>query len=198
MGFYKEVYNNSRAGLVVSFQGNTNTENYFSGDSIQDAIEYFNMYIKNNTLYIKTEEQQALDTMNVASEAEATELRTKLNELLPLLNDEQAIENTILFPNWDVGKSYQVNDRVRYQYILYKVLQAHTSQEDWAPDRAPSLFARILTNEDNTPAEWTQPDSTNAYMIGDRVLFNGQIYESIIDNNVWSPETYPAGWTLIE
>ena len=45
--------------------------------------------------------------------------------------------------------------------------------------------------------EWGQPDSTNAYSIGDKVLFEGATYESLIDNNVWSPADYPAGWNLI-
>ena len=39
-----------------------------------------------------------------------------------------------------------------------------------------------------------QPDSTNPYKKGDRVRFNGKVYESLIDNNVWSPSAYPAGW----
>lgn len=35
-------------------------------------------------------------------------------------------------------------------------------------------------------------------MIGDKVKFNGKIYESVIDNNVWSPEAYPQGWKEVE
>ena len=69
---------------------------------------------------------------------------------------------------------------------------------DWNPEASPSLFARVLTGE--TPKDirdWEQPDSTNPYMTGDRVRFEGQIYESVIDNNIWSPVAYPAGWTLI-
>ena len=91
---------------------------------------------------------------------------------------------------------------MRYENILYKVLQDHTSQETWTPSTASSLWSRILTSEPNdegevTPLEWVQPDSTNAYMMGDRVIFEGHIYESLIDNNVWSPSAYPAGWSLV-
>jgi hypothetical protein len=42
--------------------------------------------------------------------------------------------------------------------------------------------------------EWVQPTADNPYMTGDKVRFNGEIYESIIDNNVWSPADYPQGW----
>jgi hypothetical protein len=34
-------------------------------------------------------------------------------------------------------------------------------------------------------------------MHGDRVMFEGEVYESAIDNNIWSPAAYPAGWTKI-
>jgi len=29
------------------------------------------------------------------------------------------------------------------------------------------------------------------------VSYNGKIYESTINGNVWSPEAYPAGWKLV-
>ena len=113
--------------------------------------------------------------------------------------DEQALDSKILFPNWHDNTAYAVNDRVRYGGRLYKVLQAHTSQSDWTPTRAPSLFAQILTGEETgEPQEWQQPDSTNAYMYGDRVIYDNKIYESTIDFNVWAPDYYPQGWTLIE
>ena len=33
-----------------------------------------------------------------------------------------------------------------------------------------------------------------SYYEGDKVKFEGKVYESLIDNNVWSPADYPAGW----
>ena len=100
-----------------------------------------------------------------------------------------------VFPTWDGnGKEYKKDDRVQYNSVLYKVLQGHTSQSTWTPTDAPSLFAKVLTSTDGEPQEWEQPDSTNAYMKGDKVIFNGKVYESLVDNNVWSPEAYPDGW----
>ena len=46
--------------------------------------------------------------------------------------------------------------------------------------------------------EWEQPDSTNAYKKGDKVRFEGKVYKSLIDKNVWSPSAYPAGWQQIK
>lgn len=126
--------------------------------------------------------------------------RAKIEENATAMDDESAADFPALFPQWNPeGYSYTPGDRVRYNDTLYKVLQSHTSQPDWNPANAPSLFAEILPGQGGTPiGEWTQPDSTNPYMTGDRVIFNGVIYESTIDGNVWSPADYPAGWRAVE
>lgn len=77
---------------------------------------------------------------------------------------------------------------------LYLCLQAHTSQADWTPDSAVSLFKAVGITEEGYP-EWTQPvGASDAYMKDDIVSFEGTLYISLIDNNVWSPTAYPAGW----
>ena len=114
------------------------------------------------------------------------------------ISDEVAEKIPEVFPIWDSnGKQYKVGDRVQYNDVLYKVLQDHTSQTTWTPSDAPSLFAKVLTSTTGEPQEWQQPDSTNGYKTGDRVIYNGKVYESTIDNNVWSPVDYPAGWKEI-
>lgn len=130
----------------------------------------------------------------------ARQLRAVIEGLAVNLDDTAAIESPELFPNWKVDTQYAVGDRVRYEGVLYKVLQAHTSQAEWTPDVAVSLFAKVLNPEGEIPV-WEQPDSTNAYMTGDKVHYptiEDPIYESTIDNNVWSPEAYPQGWQLVE
>lgn len=115
------------------------------------------------------------------------------------LSDAQALQVPMLFDEFDGnGVAYEVGKRVLYNDILYKVIQAHTSQAEWTPVAAPSLFAKVINETiDGSIPEFEQPDSTNPYMKGDRVLFNGKVYESLIDNNVYSPEAYPAGWKEI-
>ena len=142
-----------------------------------------------------TEEEQIIEQTNKAMEL----LNINFNGLLPNLSDEQALQVPLMFPKWQAGKEYAVGDRVLYLGVLYKVLQAHTSQAGWEPDIAPSLFAKnlIVKDEDGEQVdipEWVQPDSTNPYMTGDKVMFEGKVYQSLIDNNVWSPSAYPQGW----
>ena len=127
----------------------------------------------------------------------AQKLRPYIEKAALSLSDEDALEASNLFPNWEEAFIYSKDDRVRYEGILYKCLQAHTSQAAWTPVAAPSLWAKVLIPDENVIPEWEQPDSTNAYQVGDKVMFNGVIYESVIANNIWSPAAYPAGWNSI-
>lgn len=127
----------------------------------------------------------------------AKKLRPYIEKAAIALDDEDAIEATLLFPLWDVNINYEIGDRVRYNSILYRCLQSHTSLSNWNPVDAPSLWAKVLIPSPDIIPEWEQPDSTNPYQIGDKVRYKGHIYESIIANNIWSPEAYPGGWKLI-
>lgn len=128
----------------------------------------------------------------------ARKLRPYIEKAAISLSDEDALEAVNLFPTWreDAG-IYEKDIRVLYDGILYKCLQTHTAQAGWTPNAAPSLWAKVLIPDENVIPEWEQPDSTNPYMIGDKVMFEGQVYESVINNNIWSPSAYPAGWKEI-
>ena len=129
----------------------------------------------------------------------ARQLRKRIEKDAAAMDDKDALDYIELFPAWSgEGVEYNVGDRVRYEGVLYKVLQVHTSQPDWTPDYAVSLFARVLNPDPEVIPDWVQPDSTNPYMKGDKVRFEGKIYESLIDGNVWSPAAYPGGWKEVE
>lgn len=114
-------------------------------------------------------------------------------------DDEEAFYLRVLYKEFDkqIGRQLEVGEYIQYKEELYKVLQEHTVQEQWTPDASPSLFAKVIVGIDEI-LEWVQPDSTNAYMNGDKVLYEGKTYVSIIDNNVWSPAAYPQGWEEIQ
>lgn len=114
-----------------------------------------------------------------------------LDEVLPILTDEQAEQVIDAFPLWQVGKAYEVGVRVRYNSLLYKCVQAHTSQADWTPDVAVSLWVRV--GEPGEVPEWVQPTGAHdAYSKGDHVMHNGEEWVSTIDANVYEPGVY--GW----
>lgn len=110
-----------------------------------------------------------------------------VSSLRDVITDEQAVTMAALYPDWKVDYSYTVGTRILYKNNLYKILQNHISQSDWTPEVATSLYAKILTSDNGAVLPWEQPDSTNGYMIGDKVLYNNKTWESLIDNNVWEP-----------
>ena len=127
------------------------------------------------------------------TKSEAKAFISALVTLRESATDEQALAAPALYPTWRSGVYYAAGIRVLYNGILYKVLTAHTSQDDWTPDAAPSLFAKVLIPDETVIPEWEQPDSTNPYSAGDKVTHNGKTWVSDIDNNVWEPGVY--GWT---
>lgn len=194
MGFIKEVYSDNRAGLVVAFGRGETSSSYFNGDSVEEAMKHFNMYLKGTEMYVKTEDEQAINELGIKAE-DAVEFRNTIDEIIITLSDEQAIAAPVLFPIWQANINYKVGDRIRYEGKLYKVIQEHTSQIGWQPIVAASLFAALLVDEENNNIlAWIQPDSTNGYMMNDKVIHNEKFWVSTSDNNVWEPETVGAPW----
>lgn len=134
----------------------------------------------------------------------ALEMRKALQMFVGTLDIETQLDKVLaipsVFPAYEVGKVYQTKEVFQYGVNsvgdpqLYQVLQDHTSAEQWTPDTATSLYKKVGVTEDGYP-EWVQPlGATDAYNTGDIVSYNGKLYRSTIDSNVWSPDTYTAGW----
>ena len=147
--------------------------------------EKYNNYIK---------EENRKEQIEIASE----ELEVLAKEqLLPVLTDTQAYTFRYLYPEFEIDKAYEVGERVIYDYKFYKVIMAHTSQADWTPDVAVSLFVEISDPSVEYP-EFKKPiNAETAYMKGDKITFEGNKYISTMDNNVYSPVEYPQGWELV-
>lgn len=111
----------------------------------------------------------------------------------PSLSADVAAKSAALFAAWDGdGHAYAEGERVSFEGELYACIQAHSSQSDWSPTAAPSLWAGVLeSGTADTPTEevpeWEQPDSTNPYPLGARVKHGGKVWESLVANNVWEP-----------
>lgn len=132
----------------------------------------------------------------------AEQFRKALQLFAQTLESEQAMEVVTVFDKYQVGKTYSAGEYLTYGVNevgdpqLYKVVQGHTSQEDWTPDTTPALYEPIGLNESGYPI-WSQPSGAHdAYNIGDIVDYNGTLYKSLIDGNVYSPDAYPAGWEV--
>ena len=123
----------------------------------------------------------------------ARRLRPLIEKAAQSLEDGEALEAVELYPKWHGnGRHCVAGERLQHAGVLYTVLQTHESQASWSPDVSPSLFARVLIPDPSVIPDWTQPDSTNPYMKGDKVRHAGKNWESDVDNNVWEPGVY--GW----
>ena len=138
--------------------------------------------------------------MTVIEQAEA--IREAMDVAGAMLDEEMALECVRLYRSWEIGKTYQVGEYLTYGQNgvgdpqLYKVNIAHKSQSDRPPGTTPNLFSPIGLDDSGYPV-WSQPTGAHdAYNTGDIVNYNGTLYKSTIDGNVWSPESYPDGWEL--
>jgi hypothetical protein len=116
------------------------------------------------------------------------------------LGEEQAMEVATMYDPWCADKAYTGGEYITYgtnavgDPQLYKVVKNHTSQADWTPDVERSLYTPIGLDDSGYPV-WSQPTGAHdAYNTGDIVDYNGKLYESTIDGNVYAPDAYPAGW----
>jgi hypothetical protein len=133
----------------------------------------------------------------------AEQLRRVLELYAQTLPEDKALEVSAVFPPYAIGRSYTVGEMFTYgvngvgDAQLYKVVQDHVSSEEWAPDTVPSLYTPIGLADNGYPI-WSQPTGAHdAYNIGDIVEYNGTLYKSLINGNVYSPEAYPAGWEVV-
>lgn len=134
----------------------------------------------------------------------AEQFRRALQMFAASLSEEMAMEVSTVYDGWVADKAYTAGQYVTYgkngvgDPQLYKVVQNHTSQIDWLPDMTRSLYTPIGLDDSGYPV-WSAPTGAHdAYNAGDIVNYNGTLYKSLIDGNVYSPEAYPAGWELYE
>lgn len=162
----------------------------------------------------ETDRRAALPAVEQAQADIVTELQDagKL-EKPEVATEEQAKEDAAKVPEWqDPGTRhdlmYHYGDVVRFEGKL--VRSTHQGLNSWAPgtlgfdgriweiieeaaEEQPET-SETSTEQPAAPAFKQPSGSHDAYKQGDRVTYNGAVYESTIPNNVWSPSDYPQGW----
>lgn len=107
--------------------------------------------------------------------------------------DAQALQVKAIYPEWHVGVDYRVDQIARYDMDIYRCVSNHLSQADWTPDASPSLWSKIVIDEETGYEVWLQPTGMHdAYNVGDVVMYNDEMWVSIVNNNTWEPGVY--GW----
>lgn len=129
----------------------------------------------------------------------AAQLRRALQMFADTLTDERAMEVATLYPVWEPDTKYEAKQVLSYGLTvtgepqLYRVVQGHTSQADWTPDKTPALYTAFAM-EGDYPI-WKQPTGAHdAYNVGDIVSHNGQLFKSLINGNTTEPGSDPRWW----
>lgn len=160
-------------------------------------------YVNGEYVVMSAEEIAAMDAEQAEAEAyertrpltaeEVTAMLIKQQINTITVDDQTALRMVEFYPEWESGQAYSTGFKVQRGGKLWRCLQAHTAQGGWEPENAPSLWAKVLIPDPDVIPEWEQPDSTNPYSAGDKVMHNGKTWVSDVDNNVWEPGVY--GWT---
>ena len=126
---------------------------------------------------------------------QAQAIRAGMQALARTAPDEVLLAQPMaMYDEWSAESVEYVSGDIRqYNGLLYRCVQAHTSQATWTPEAAASLWTRIADPAQEWP-EWIQPTGAhNAYAQGAKVSHNGKHWISDVDANVWEPGVY--GWT---
>ena len=102
-----------------------------------------------------------------AEEVTALLIKQQINTLS--VDDATAVRMVAFYPEWEKGKQYTIGYKMQYLGKLYKVIQAHTSQETWTPDITASLYTRIDEVHDGTKYDPIPYE-------GNMSLYNGKYY----------------------
>lgn len=94
---------------------------------------------------------------------------------------------------WTAGRRVSPGDVVSRDGSIYVCIQGHVPQPDWTPAATPALWRLVRAPGDGTIPAWRQPlGAHDAYTKGARVTYDGHVWQSFIDANVWVPGIY--GW----
>ena len=184
--------------FVVSLKGDLREED---DDIVQDKAF--------NALFKEFNPSKAIEELEerVKAQEEASDTIIKTFILSKDLTEEQKGNIMGQYPEWEADRNYSAGDRVKRNGVVYEVIQAHRSQADWQPESTNALYKQYfnlaIKNEDGTEteviADFKQPTGAHdSYKKGNKVRFNGELYESTLETNAYSPSDYPQGWKKLE
>lgn len=92
------------------------------------------------------------------------------------VDDKTALRMRHLYPEWAVGSEYTVGIKVQRNGKLWRVVQAHTSQDGWEPENVPALWEQINETHSGTDADPIPYDGNMALIAGLHYYQDGKLY----------------------
>jgi len=163
---------------------------------LEDYIENGNINPENEKFKIIFLERENEELKSkVEANLTATRKMVRVDDLTP----EELVELVDLYDGYKVDYAYSIGDVFKLDGKLYKIIQAHTSQSDWIPKELPALYLELMP--ENVIPIWVQPTgATDAPNTGDKRIYEGKVYESLIDANTTVPggdEPYNRYWVVV-
>ena len=129
-------------------------------------------------------------TLNAAAAAASITIKAQLDTI----GDDAVAEVAALFPDWTPGVAVAPGDVLAWDGTLVEVIQGHTTQADWTPDRVPALFKVHRTPE---MTAWVAGITVAA---GERFTFGGATWECVQAHTTqkgWEPDRVPSLWRKV-
>ncbi len=129
-------------------------------------------------------------TLNAATAAARISIKGQLDSI----GDDAVAEVAALFPDWTPGAKVKPGDVLAWDGTLVEVIQGHTTQADWTPDKVPALFKVHRTPE---MTAWVAGITVAA---GERFTFGGATWECVQAHTTqkgWEPDKVPALWKKV-
>lgn len=127
----------------------------------------------------------------------AKKLRPIVEQAAASLDDKTASEAPLLFPCLKQdGSLVRAGTRINHNGEIKKAAVDLWDTVDNSPDNAPTLW-ETLDYKDGYRIIPETITVTGAFAKGERGWWNGKLYESIAENNVYTPEQYARNWTEV-
>ena len=134
--------------------------------------------------------------MNKWTEA-ARKLRPYIEQGSASLDDKTASEAVTLFPSLKYdGSLVKVGTRINWFGVLKQAAVDLWDTVENNPVNAQTLWQDIAYKQGIRIIPETIT-VTQAFAKGEQGWWHDEVYESLIDANVYTPEQYPAGWALV-
>lgn len=129
----------------------------------------------------------------IITRAEATTAREVIEKMLDELDESEVYDAFCLFSTWEPGVHYNAGHRIAFAGDIYEVVNNHVANYSPAEDKAS--YTLILKPTELIPS-WSENDTP--YELGAKIKVGEHVYESLVENNLWQPVDFPAGWRLIK
>lgn len=148
-------------------------------------------YVNGEYIVMTADELAELEAAAARWEAEEKRRPLTMEEVTGMLlaaqintlrvDDRTALRMLAFYPEWEAAEAYAVGYKLQRGGRLWRCVQAHTAQEGWEPENAPSLWEEICETHDGTEADPIPYNGSMKLESGKCYTQDGTVYRCIRD-----------------